>query len=153
VAWNVAVFRRGGDARSIPRIRIPGEHTRDRNVLVGRLAEILKDKRPGRVVAAMFLDMAFGSPIYERLRALGFNNVFEVNFGLTHTPDRDKANMRAYMRAQMKDWLLKGAIEADDCDALALTFAHAAVPAEVEERDEDEEFGGCSSNGPEAWMR
>jgi len=23
-AWNVAAFRRGGDARSIPRIRIPG---------------------------------------------------------------------------------------------------------------------------------
>ena len=64
-AWNVAEFRRGGDAQSIPRIRIPGEHTRDRNVLVDRLAEILNDKRPGRVVAAMFLDMAFGSPIYE----------------------------------------------------------------------------------------
>jgi hypothetical protein len=31
-AWNVAAFRRGGDARSIPRIRISGEHTRDRNV-------------------------------------------------------------------------------------------------------------------------
>ena len=71
-AWNVAAFRRGGDAQSIPRIRIPGEHTRDRNVLVGKLAEILNDKRPGRKVAAMFLDMAFGSPIYERLRALGF---------------------------------------------------------------------------------
>jgi LmbE family N-acetylglucosaminyl deacetylase len=38
------------EARSIPQIRIPGEHTRDRNVLVGRLAEILRDKRPGRVV-------------------------------------------------------------------------------------------------------
>jgi hypothetical protein len=60
-AWNVAAFRRGGHARSIPRIRIPGEHTRDRNVLVGRLSEILKAKRPGRMVAAMFLDMAFGS--------------------------------------------------------------------------------------------
>jgi hypothetical protein len=103
--------RRGGDARSIPRIRIPGEHTRDRNVLVGRLAEILKDKRPGRVVAAMFLDMAFGSPIYERLRALGFNNVFEVNFGLPHTPDRAKANMRDHMWGEMKDWLLTGAVE------------------------------------------
>jgi hypothetical protein len=49
-------------------------------------------------VAAMFIDMAFGSPIYERLRALGFNNVFETNFGLVQTPDRSKANMRAYMR-------------------------------------------------------
>ena len=37
----VAFPRSGGDARSIPRIRIPGEHTRDRSVLVGKLAEIL----------------------------------------------------------------------------------------------------------------
>ena len=62
----------------------------------------------------MFIDMAFGSPIYERLRALGFNNVYEVNFGLTHTPDRAKANMRAYMWDRMKDWLLTGAIETDE---------------------------------------
>jgi hypothetical protein len=101
-------------ARSIPRIRIPGEHTRDRSVLVGKLSEILNDERPGRKVAAMFIDMAFGSPIYERLRALGFNNVYEVNFGLTHTPDRAKANMRAYMWDRMKDWLLTGAIETDE---------------------------------------
>jgi hypothetical protein len=47
-------------------------------------------------------------------RALGFNNVFETNFGLVHTPDRTKANMRAYMWDQMKDWLLHGAIEADE---------------------------------------
>jgi hypothetical protein len=46
-------------------IRIPGEHTRS---LVGKLAEILHDQRPTRKVAAMFIDMAFGSPIYERLR-------------------------------------------------------------------------------------
>ena len=63
-AWNVAAFRRGGDARSIPRIRIPGEHTRDRSVLVGKLAEILRDKRPDRKVTAMFIDTAFGRPIY-----------------------------------------------------------------------------------------
>jgi hypothetical protein len=29
----------------------------------------------------MFIDMAFGSPIYERLRALGLKNVYETNFG------------------------------------------------------------------------
>jgi hypothetical protein len=110
----VAFPRSGGDARSIPRIRIPGEHTRDRSVLVGKLAEILRDQRPTRKVSAMFIDMAFGSPIYERLRALGFNNVFETNFGLVHTPDRTKANMRAYMWDKMKDWLLHGAIETDE---------------------------------------
>jgi hypothetical protein len=119
-AWNVAAFRRGGDARSIPRIRIPGEHTRDRNVLVGRLAEILYDTLPDRKVIAMSLDLAFWQPIYERLRALGFNNLFAVNFGLTHTPDRAKANMRAYMWDRMKDWLLTGAIETDEKMAMDL---------------------------------
>jgi hypothetical protein len=62
----------------------------------------------------MFIDMAFGSPIYERLRALGFSNVHETNFGLVHTPDRTKANMRAYMCDKMKAWLLHGSIEADE---------------------------------------
>jgi hypothetical protein len=28
-AWNVAAFRRGGDAQSIPRSRIPGDQTRE----------------------------------------------------------------------------------------------------------------------------
>jgi hypothetical protein len=113
-AWNVCVFRKGLDARSIPRIRIPGEHTRDRSVLVAKLAEVLRDQRPNRKVAAMFIDMAFGSPIYERLRQLGFTNVFETNFGLTHTPDRSKANMRAFMWDKTKDFLLHGAIETDE---------------------------------------
>ena len=96
------------------------QHTRDRSVLVGKLAEILRDTRPDRKVAAMFLDMAFGSPIYERLRAVGHNNVFEVNFGQTHTPDRAKANMRAYMWDRMKDWLLNGAIKSDEKMAMDL---------------------------------
>jgi len=113
-AWNVAAFRRGNDARTIPRVRIAGEHTRDRSVLVGKLAEILRDDRPGRKVAAMFIDMAFGAAIYERLRALGYKNVFETDFGLAHPPDRSKANMRAYIWSEMKDWLLHGAIEVDD---------------------------------------
>jgi hypothetical protein len=51
--------------------RIAGEHTRHRSVLVGKLSEILNDKRPGRKVAAMFVDLAFGSPIYEHLRHSG----------------------------------------------------------------------------------
>jgi hypothetical protein len=110
----VIAYRRGGDARSIPRVRIPGEHTRDRSVLVGKLAEILCDTRPAHKVTAMFIDMGFGSPIYDRLRALGFSNVHETNFGLVHTPDRTKANMRAYMWDKMKDWLLHGAIGTDE---------------------------------------
>jgi hypothetical protein len=36
------------------------------------------------------------------------------------TPDCTKANMRAFMWDQMKDWLLHGAIEADEMIAADL---------------------------------
>ena len=98
--------------------------------------------------------------------------------------------MRAYMWDQMKDWLLRGAIHADekiasdlcgpgyhinrsnllvieskadmqkrghaspdDGDALALTFAQPVVPTEIEEPDDEEEFGGFGSMTPSHWMR
>ena len=112
-AWNVCRFRRGTDARSIPPIRIPGEHTRDRGVLVARLAEALRDPRPSHRIAAMFIDSAFGAAVAERLRALGFRNVHEVNFG-GPSLDRHKANQRAYMWDKAKDWLLHGAIDPKD---------------------------------------
>jgi hypothetical protein len=80
-AWNVVRFRRGNDARTLPPIRIPGQDGRDRQVMIAKLSEVLREERPSRKVAALFIDSAFGAPIYERLRSLGFSNVFEVNFG------------------------------------------------------------------------
>ena len=48
----------------------------------------------------------------------------------------------------------RGQASPDDGDALALTFAQAVAPAEKEDRDEDDEFGGHGGiNGPGAWMR
>jgi len=117
-AWSVVRFRRGLDACSIPPIRIPGEHSRDRSVLVARLAEIMRDQRPQFKVAVMFVDSAYGAPYVERLHALGFDNVIEVNFG-SPSPDRHQANMRAHMWNQVKEWLPHGAIPADD-EKLAL---------------------------------
>ena len=52
------------------------------------------------------------------------------------------------------DMQKRGQASPDDGDALALTFAQAVAPAEVEERDEDEEIlGGYGINGQGAWMR
>jgi hypothetical protein len=51
------------------------------------------------------------------------------------------------------DMQKRGQASPDDGDALALTFPQAVAPAKVEERDEDEEFGGPRFNGPGAWMR
>jgi hypothetical protein len=81
--------------------------------------------------------------------------VFETNFGLVHTPDRTKANMRAYMWDKMKaDMQKRGQASLDDGDALALTFAQPVQPAEVEKEDEEEEFGGYRGGSTAGgWMR
>jgi hypothetical protein len=124
--------RRTGQRAGIPRFRrlecyrfppLPGRPHNPANPDTGRsgagpvgyapkLSEILSDRRPDRKVAMMFVDSAFGAPYVERLRAMGFENVREVNFGAP-SPDRHQANMRAYMWHRMKEWLLKGAIPSD----------------------------------------
>lgn len=110
-AWNVIRFRRGSDARSIPPIRITGEEGRDRQLLVAKAAQVLTD--PALKLAMMFVDSAFGSPIVERLKTMGFKNVVEVNFG-GFSPNRHQANMRAYMWNAMKEWLPKGQVDPQD---------------------------------------
>ena len=95
-AWNVIRFRRGLDARSRSPIRIPGERRHDRELTIARCAELLADSHPDRKIAMMFIDSAFGSPIAERLKVLGYENVVEVNFG-GQSPDLHQLNMRAYM--------------------------------------------------------
>lgn len=95
-------------------IRVPGEHTRDsRDGLLAKLADVMRDETPGRKVAAMFIDSAFGAAYAVRLQALGFSNVHEVTFG-AKSPDRHQFNMRAYMWNNCKEWLTRGAIDPDD---------------------------------------
>lgn len=126
-AWNVIRFRRGldGNPAEMPAIRIPGEHDPDRSQRVGICAELLRDRRPGRQLAAMFIDSAFGAPIAVRLKALGFDNVYEVNSG-GMSPDVHQLNMRAYMWAKMKEWLLLGGLPDDEnlCSQLCLPGYH-----------------------------
>lgn len=114
-AWNVIRFRRGLDARSIKPIQIAGQVARDRSVLIARASEVMRETHNGLKVSAMFVDSAFGAAIVERLHTLGFDNVHEVNFGGA-SADIHQLNMRAYMWNQVKDWLLKGAI--DTCPRL-----------------------------------
>jgi hypothetical protein len=112
---EVIRFRKGLNGRIRPPIRITGERGRDRDLLVGTCAELLQDKRRGHRIDMMFVDSAFGAPIVERLRVLGFKNVAEVNFG-GQSPDPHMGNQRAHMYAKAKDWLLKGGLPANDED-------------------------------------
>lgn len=114
-AWNVIRFRRGldGNPADLPPIRIPGEHDPDRSQRVAICAELLNDRRPGHILAGLFVDSAFGAAIVVRLQAMGFKNVFEVNFGGL-SPDPHCLNMRAYMWAKAKDWLMLGGLPPKD---------------------------------------
>ncbi len=124
-AWNVIRFRKGLDGRILPPIRIPGEHDPDRSQRIGICAELLRDQRPGHKLAALFIDSAFGAAIAVRLRSLGFDHVYEVNFGGA-SPDTHQLNMRAYMWAKAKEWLLLGSLPDDDglCEQLCLPGYH-----------------------------
>src|ERR1039458_10903627 len=64
-AWNVIRFRRGldGNPDGLEPIRIPGEHDPDRSQRTALCAELLSDRRPGHVLAALFVDAAFGAAI------------------------------------------------------------------------------------------
>lgn len=118
LAWggsdaNVIRFRRGRDARSIAPIRIPGKLTADPAVLTNRLADVLTADYFGRRVAMLFLDSAgIAGPIAARLRELGHRNVQEVNFG-ADSPNPKRRYYRDHMWAEMKEWLLVGAIDKD----------------------------------------
>ena len=96
-AWNVIRFRRGldGDPEGMTPIRIPGEKDPDRSQRLGICAELLRDRRPERHIAALFIDSAFGAAIAVGLKNLGFTNVFEINNG-SQSPDPHFANMRAF---------------------------------------------------------
>lgn len=111
LARHMFCFRRGLDAKSIPPISLPGDTPR--NVVVAKAAEIMSDRSPGRKVAALFGDQAFGAVILERLRNSGFTNVFEVNFGET-SYNKHYLNMRSQMWGDMKEWLRLGAIPDDE---------------------------------------
>lgn len=112
-AWNVIRFRQGLNMNVLPPIRIPGEHDPDRSQRISICAELMSDKRMGHEIDAMFVDSAFGSPIVQTLRTMGFTRVHEVNFG-GESPDPHMKNMRAYMYAKCKDALLTGALPPDD---------------------------------------
>jgi hypothetical protein len=81
----------------------------DRQLLVSRLAEAIRTHSPD----AVFIDSAFGAVIVTKLRAMGYAQVMEVNFGAPATDPHD-LNQRAYMWRLLKDWLPSGCLDKRD---------------------------------------
>ena len=109
---NVFRFRKGGDAKTYPVLRIPGEQTRDTMVIVAKAADLLEEGIEGQRIRRMFVDATgIGGPIVDRLKQLGYDDrVQEVQFSWK-SPDRKYANMRSYMWGRCRDWLQHGSID------------------------------------------
>lgn len=155
-AWNVIRFRRGLDGDpDIEPIRIAGEKDADRSQRLGICAELLRDQRPERKLAALFVDTAFGAPIAVGLRNLGFTNVFEVNAG-GESPDVHCLNMRAFMWMKGKEWLLLGGLRNDDelCSQLALPGYHINTSGKlvIESKKQIQERGEKSPDDADAFL-
>jgi hypothetical protein len=89
----------------------------------------------------------------ERLRASGSTTSSKPTSALVHTPHRSKANMRADMWDKMKDWLLHGAIEADEKMAADLSGPDITInqqPAGAGEQGRHAERGQASPDDGDA---
>jgi hypothetical protein len=154
-AWNVIRFRKGLNGNVFPAWRLPGEKDPDRSARIAKCAELLSDTRPTHRLAALFVDAAFGAPIVARLHALGYTNVYEINFG-GESPDAHQLNMRAYMHAKGKEWLLHGAVPDDDtlCDQLCLAGYHLNTAGKlvIESKADIQARGEASPDDSDAFL-
>jgi hypothetical protein len=133
---NVARFRKGFDARSIPPVKVKGEFTKDPAVMTGKLADILDRTYNGEKVAMMFVDGSGvggnAGSIVARLRSLGHANVMEINFGHDALDNVHYAYRRDEMWGKLKDWLRTGAIDADH--ALAADLQKPVLISDTKQR-------------------
>jgi hypothetical protein len=115
---TVIRFRRGLDARTIPPVKIRGEHTKNPTVVRERLADILRKKYDGSAVSMMFLDNSGvggnAGAILAGLQQLGFKNVMGINFGDQALNSKFYVLRRDEMWGGMKDWLREGGAIDDD---------------------------------------
>uniref|UniRef100_A0A6M3IFM5 Putative helicase n=1 Tax=viral metagenome TaxID=1070528 RepID=A0A6M3IFM5_9ZZZZ len=67
----------------------------------------------------VFIDVGMGYGIIDRLRQLGVQNIFEVNFGAAASQPERYANKRAEMYARGKAWLIEGGCIPDNKELIS----------------------------------
>lgn len=129
---NVVIqYRRGFDAKTLPRYVIPGSECRDSMKLISKLVDLINnpvtdDLRPD----AVFVDeTGVGGPLVDRLRQLNVRNVHGVSFAESAslslgdassiqdgTGKSKMANKRAEIWWRMREWLREGGAIPDDAE-------------------------------------
>ncbi len=121
LAWggsdpNLVGFTHGLDAWSLEPIEIPGEQTRDPEVMVSHLAQIMgrtwkpAGRQRGMKITHLFMDAAgSANVIARRLGELGFKNITLVNFGGHSLDMKMDRNIRAQIIRGVKEYMEAGA--------------------------------------------
>ena len=102
---TVIRFRRGRDARSIPKQVL--KH-RDNMQVANTVAHIIDTMQPD----AVNIDAGNGTGIIDRLREMKYK-VNEIHFGVVMGDDSEYYNTRTHMYGMLRDWLGGGCIDAD----------------------------------------
>lgn len=150
LAWggtdpNLVDFMHGLDSWSLEPIEIPGEQTRDPEVMVGKLANLLgqfwypKGRPNGMRITHMFMDAAGSANVIQRrLGELGFKNITLVNFAGHSLNMKMDRNIRAQIIRGLKEYMEAGAgigtnknLEAD----LKNIQKIKTIPLQFEEKD------------------
>jgi hypothetical protein len=149
---NVVVFRRGMDARSIPKIKIPGSETRDTTRFIAKVCTVVVERKPD----AVFVDSTgVGGPIADQLRRLlpGVP-IIDVNFA-SAAPDKHYSNMRSYIWWKMRDGIKSGlAIENSpdlEAELTSPEYTHnARDQLQLEKKDDIKKRLGISPDDADA---
>lgn len=117
----------------------------DNMVLVGKVVEEIIDFNPD----ATFIDAGRGEGVIDRLRQLGYENIFEVNFGGTAMSPGAYHDKRSEMWGLMKEWLMAGGAIPDMpeivADLVVPTYSYDAANAvKLEANDKIKERLGKS---------
>ncbi len=149
---TVLRFRRGRDARTIPARKYRGKNTMQvASIIAGVINEFAAQGTP---IAAVFVDGGgVGGGVVDRLHQLG-HKVIEVGFGEKARNDRDYANRRTELWADMRKGLAIVGIDDDPelrADLVGPEFDY--TPKEqliLESKDDMQERGVSSPNDGDA---
>ena len=103
---TVIRFRRGRDARSLPR---EGMKSMDNMAVANRVAFLIEKYHPD----AVCIDAGQGSGVIDRLKEMKYQQIYEIWFG-SEAEQKEWANKRTEMYAKLRTWLRGGCIDADN---------------------------------------
>jgi hypothetical protein len=146
---SVIRFRRGRDARSIPKVKLKGADT---VTLAHRVAELADRHQPD----AIFVDGGgVGGGVVDQLKAMRYT-VIEVQFGAKPNDPMAYENKRTEMWDLLAQWMLIGCVDgkdtdlADDLTAPEFTFNPVTNKKKLEPKEQTKKRGFASPDDADA---